>query len=106
MQGPPLCRSLNYIPANKLLCCMEIQPPRAAAGRKGGGLDKGWGGGATMAEYPASPEVGTFASSDKAEGPLSQLTISLSCEPPSAAGARSRRREDSPTGPDRVPRQQ
>jgi hypothetical protein len=34
---------------------------------------------------------GTFASSDKAEGPLSQLTISLSCEPPSAAGARLQR---------------
>ena len=57
-----------------------------------------------MAEYRPFP-VGTFASSDQAEGPLSQLTISLSCEPPSAAGARFRRRMLL-TGPDRVPRQQ
>jgi hypothetical protein len=71
------------------------------------GLDRGWGAGATMAGYPASPKRrGTFASSDKAEGPLSQLTISLSCEPPSAAGARLQRPAIPAEQPDRVPRQQ
>ena len=70
------------------------------------GLDRGWGGGATMAGYPPLCERrGAFASSDKAEGPLSQLTISLSCEPPSAAGARLQR-PGSAEQPDRVPRQQ
>jgi hypothetical protein len=40
--------------------------------------------------YTPPPQgEGVFASSDQAEGPLSQLTFSLSCEPPSAAGARA-----------------
>src|ERR671910_1151509 len=57
------------------------------------GAGQGVGG---RSYYGRVPELhrrdGTFASSDKAEGPLSQLTISLSCEPPSAAGGGPPRR--------------
>jgi hypothetical protein len=51
MQSRPPCQALNHIGANKLLCCMQIRPPAPASGRMTRGLDKGWGSGATMAEY-------------------------------------------------------
>ena len=51
------------------------------------GAGQGVGGEGSWLYAPPTRE-GVFASSDKAEGPLSQLTFSLSCEPPSAAGAR------------------
>ena len=57
------------------------------------GLGQGAGqpvGGRGYDGYTLPPRgEGVFASSDQAEGPLSQLTFSLSCEPPSAAGARA-----------------
>ena len=78
-----------------------MQPPQSPAchWQVMGGLDSGWGAGLHWLYAPRMRD-GVFASSDNAEGPLSQLTFSLSCEPPSAAGGE----EAQP--PDRVPRQQ
>src|SRR5690242_9908016 len=83
--------AVNRLRLNKLVYCMQIGAYRClpAAGDKASG--QGVGGRSYYGGVPASSRAGTFASSDQAEGPLSQLTISLSCEPPSAAGARLRR---------------
>jgi hypothetical protein len=52
--GP--CHPLKALYLNNLLQCTQIGPDPITIGDVTRGLDKGWGAGATMAEYPSSPE--------------------------------------------------